>query len=496
MSDREKKRDLLELGRGSASSAIIQVFGAVFLYVYHIILARFLGASDYGIFSFSLSLSTIVIVISQMGMQTGALRFTSSSLANGNIGSFKGVLIRSHQLIIISGLSFLVIAFIVIKIFSNRFDSNIISALFLFMWLIPISGLMRVRQHILRGMKKIRLSLIPENIALPLLATIFIVVLYWGGSLNLRSSIISYIISNILCLILGWYYLSSSLSEDYKNAIPEYNTRELLKVSLPMMFSSMWQVFISRIDHVMIGTMLPMQEVGIYGAAVRTSLLIIFPATVVNAMLAPLISGTHAKDENERLQYLVTTSLRWIMYITLPVTLLFLLNGKLILKLYGSEFIYGSRAFLILVAAKSFSCIYGSVGYLLTMTGLQNKYAMVMIVSSFLNIAMNLYLIPELGIEGAAITSLVTTICWNFWMGRIVSSRKKIRAYYIPGLRLIGISIISIAVFYLFTSIISPYVGIASFIFTYGILVLVIGLEEDDRWLIGNIWKRGFYVPH
>ncbi len=55
----------------------------------------------------------------------------------------------------------------------------------------------------------------------------------------------------------------------------------------------------------------------------------------------------------------------------------------------------------------------GSVGYILLMTDKQNVFKNIMILATFLNIAMNIILIPLYGINGAAIASSISLILWN-----------------------------------------------------------------------------------
>ncbi len=58
----------------------------------------------------------------------------------------------------------------------------------------------------------------------------------------------------------------------------------------------------------------------------------------------------------------------------------------------------------------------GIAGYLLTMTGNQNRTAIIMMISAMANIILNVLLILMIGINGAAISTLISTIIMNVLM--------------------------------------------------------------------------------
>jgi len=85
-----------------------------------------------------------------------------------------------------------------------------------------------------------------------------------------------------------------------------------------------------------------------------------------------------------------------------PVLTIFLVWPKLILKLFGPEFIFADKALTVLALGQFVNVATGSVGYLLMMSGHEKLMRNNIIFAAVLNVAFNIILIPRFGIVGAA----------------------------------------------------------------------------------------------
>ena len=89
--------------------------------------------------------------------------------------------------------------------------------------------------------------------------------------------------------------------------------------------------------------------------------------------------------------------------------------SELLLGIFGNEFIVGKTALLILLFGQIINILCGSVGYILMMTNKQEILRNIIIFSAFLNIILNILLIPKYGINGAAISSAISVAVWNIY---------------------------------------------------------------------------------
>ena len=85
---------------------------------------------------------------------------------------------------------------------------------------------------------------------------------------------------------------------------------------------------------------------------------------------------------------------------------------------FGEGFDGAYPALCVLVAARTLTCLAGTVGFLLALTGHQGRVARLMTVCAVLKILLNLALIPSHGELGAAVATLVmltlfTALAWR-----------------------------------------------------------------------------------
>ncbi|NET61320.1 MAG: hypothetical protein F6K47_35890 [Symploca sp. SIO2E6] len=91
-----------------------------------------------------------------------------------------------------------------------------------------------------------------------------------------------------------------------------------------------------------------------------------------------------------------------------------------VLGIFGSEFMVASWQLKILVLGNLVSAWCGSVGYLMVMTGHQNKSVVVFVSATIINIVLNAIAIPLFGAVGAAMATAFTTALWNIWLSFLV----------------------------------------------------------------------------
>jgi len=106
-------------------------------------------------------------------------------------------------------------------------------------------------------------------------------------------------------------------------------------------------------------------------------------------------------------------------------SLILILFGDFALRLFGAEFSVGYPALAILLCGQLIHAFCGPTGHMMAMTGLQDIYAKVITYSLFLNLGLNLVLIPKIGMLGAAIASAVSLASWNLALAVYVYSKTR-----------------------------------------------------------------------
>jgi O-antigen/teichoic acid export membrane protein len=142
--------------------------------------------------------------------------------------------------------------------------------------------------------------------------------------------------------------------------------------------------------------------------------------------------------------------------------------------------------------------IVGPTGVLLKSTDNQ-KYSMYnSVFSTFTNVIINLFLIPMLGIIGAAYASIASSLIGNF-AGAVENYYEEgIHAFHRGIIPIFIASTISLITTYLMINAVKPVTpiwalipGLIVYCSIYGILLIALGgLKEEDREIIEKIFKK------
>lgn len=184
--------------------------------------------------------------------------------------------------------------------------------------------------------------------------------------------------------------------------------KKLLKDSWPLIFSSFAIIIYMRIDQVMLARMMGNESVGIYSAAVRLSEAWYFlPLSIVASVFPSIIE---AKKQNEdlyyqRLQKLYDLIILLAIIVALPVCLL---ADWVIQVIYGLAYKGAGDVLAIHVWVGVFAALNAASGKWFLTEGYTVLAFKRNLYGAVLNITLNMILIPEMGLRGAAFATLIS----------------------------------------------------------------------------------------
>ncbi|MBI3006145.1 MAG: flippase [Ignavibacteriales bacterium] len=212
--------------------------------------------------------------------------------------------------------------------------------------------------------------------------------------------------------------------------------RNLLRDSWPLVLSGLAIVIYMKVDQVLLGSLMDMNAVGIYSAAVRMAEVWYFiPGTITVSVFPSLIEAR----KNDYAKYL-----RWLqklydgmagvsIFIALLVTFF---SGSIIGWFYGTDYLEASPVLTVYVwsGVATFLGV-ASSQYLMVENLL--KYSMYRTtIGMLLNVALNLLLIPTYGIQGSAVATLASYFASVFSLSLFSGGRGQsvmmIKALFVP----------------------------------------------------------------
>ena len=406
------------LARGAISAFVTKVTGAGLLIGLHVLLARLLGVSQYGIYVYAITWINILAIVCMLGFHTSLVRFIAEYNIKQQWGLLRGIIRRSTQTVLAFSILVGVIVAVITLFLKERLGGEQVIAFYIASALLPIFALCRLREASLRALKRVVQSELLLRVIRPLLLGLIVLAFFFTleGKLKAPYVMAGNLVAVAGTLVIGVILLSRSLPESVRQTRPAYAESQWLKVSLPLLLIAGMHIILKRTDIVMIGIFRGSEDAGIYSAASRISDLVVFALMAINAILAPMVSELYHTGRKQELQRIITLAARAIFVFTLMVSIILAVSGKFVLGLFGLEFIIAFVPLLILLTGQMVNSLAGSVGLIMTMTGHQNQAGAIIATSAATNIILNAILIPLLGLSGAAISTAFTMVLWNIAM--------------------------------------------------------------------------------
>jgi O-antigen/teichoic acid export membrane protein len=153
----------------------------------------------------------------------------------------------------------------------------------------------------------------------------------------------------------------------------------------------------------MLGIWEDAQAVAFFATAQRTAMLTSFILFAVNTIAAPKFAAMHAANDMQGVRRMAIMSVRMMLLVAVPTTLFIFLLPEWLMSMFGEGFSAAATALMILAAGQFVNIATGSVGYLLSMTGLEKKVRDNVLISGAVSVLLGLILIPIYGVIGAAV---------------------------------------------------------------------------------------------
>ena len=431
-------KDFSELLRGSGISFFLRFGGLAIGYLLTLIIAHLFGADGLGEYILAITILRLFTLLAKVGLDITSIRFIASFASQNkwrSIFSFrKQVLLILSVSSILSSLLMYFLAVPISDLIHTNYKYIQLNAFFV----LPMAFFM-VNYESLRGLKRIAEFSFFYRVSQGLFSIISIIILYQyckSSEIPVYAYLISVLIVSILSFFSFTYWLRK-ISDGEDKAISEVKSySNLLKVSIPLMFAQSVQFVMSWTDKLMLGSLATLEEVGIYHTAFKLSMFAAVALMSINSIASPKFAEMFANNDMIGLKKIVRQSTKMIFWTSVPLVVVFFMFPEFLLGLFGKEFEVGVTAFIFLSCGKLFSSFSGSVGNILQMTGNQNILAKILLFAAILNIVLNLYLIPKYGIDGAALSSVISIVVWN--SGMILAVKKKLGFYtfYIPFMKL------------------------------------------------------------
>ena len=407
---------LKEIAKKSLYVLLIRILGVSVLFGFTLFLTNFFPAEDVGKYDFVRSVLNIVGGIALLGTNQSIIYYSGMLEAKNNLASIKPLYYKMLKLIILSSL-------LILLTFNFAFSEEFISMVFkksdaynlilkTFFALIFFTVTM-LNIDTIRALQKTVISELFRNIFRYVPVLLGAILIYILEKTQLIVDV--YLIGFLILCFMSTAYAFCLLRKKRFNKPPSFffTYKEIFLASYPMAISAIAYFIMQGIDVLILTTYSSFESVAYYSVAVKLSTLTALSLLSVNIVVAPKIAEIYEKRKTDELQLLIKKSTRLIFVISIFLLSFIFLFSEHILSLFGPNYIVASAPLVILLSAQLYNSLSGPSAIYLNMTGKQRALNLILIIGLLTNIFLNLYLIPNYGMNGAAIATLVSLVLWN-----------------------------------------------------------------------------------
>ncbi|MGQ2904348.1 MAG: lipopolysaccharide biosynthesis protein [Neoaquamicrobium sediminum] len=403
--------------RGQASRTSLTAFGirivsAAIALISQIMMARWMGGFEYGIFVLVWTAMIIVGNLSCLGFHTSIVRYIPEYRERGRLGELRGVMAASRAFVLATSTLFAAAGLIGLWLFSDAVESYYVVPFYLGIVCLPMIALSDTLEGTARANSWAILALAPIYLLRPVLILALMGAAIFAGYLpDAKTGIVVAIVATYATTLFQLAAIAPQTGREVRDVPPLFRIREWVVVSLPIFLVEGFFFMLTNADVLMVGWFMNPDDVAVYFATVKTLALVHFVYFAVKAGVAQRYAQYAHGGNPEKLAAFARETVAWTFWPSLAMGAAVLVIGKPMLALFGPGFDAGYPLLFVLVAGVVARASVGPAESLLTMSGNQNICAVVYGVTLAINVILNVFLIPLYGLWGAAISTAVAMAC-------------------------------------------------------------------------------------
>lgn len=420
MADRSTARS------NAVSAFLVRCVSAALLYVTQVILARSMGASEYGI---HVTVWTAVLIaggMATLGLNLGVMRLIPVYRAAGDTDGLRGLVVGARALAFGLGVLAAAVGYAVLETLPMS-DSHRAAAEAAVLCL-PLFAMADVQDGLGRGHGWMMPALLPPYVLRPLLLLAVMGIAYLAGApLIAVTAAASAAIAVGLAAVVQALWLHAKLRKAQGAGPRSYDARMWIVSSLPLLAVATAELMLQNTDVLVLSRFAPPAEVAIYFAAAKTMSLMMFVHYAVGSAMASRFAGLKERGDLDGLQAAAGDAVSWTFWPSLAVAMLILVCGRPLLELFGPGFADAHMVMAVLVMGFLIRSAMGPAEMLLSMMGEQRACAVAMATGALTGLVLNLVLVPIGGAMGAAVATSISLATVGLLNATVVKSRLGIK---------------------------------------------------------------------
>jgi O-antigen/teichoic acid export membrane protein len=470
----------LDVGWGLVGSVATLIIS----FLLRVPLARWLGATDLGLYTMVITIQGIAVAVATVGIPLALVKYVAE-YKDDRYKLFETVSAAFISSVIF-GLVVGVLLYALSGVLAGAFDMPELAHLLkILAFVFPFASIFETLLGLFNGLRQMK-TYAYLMILRSLLMMLFIVGLVWLG-FGVKGATLGVVFSVVGGCIFGLYLSRKSLHPSLHGLYQ--GAKRLISFGSQIFAADSLGLILQYTDIIMIGYFLASKDVGYYSIAVGLSTFFLLVPQAIQRITYPATSEYWSQNNLQALRQMIDKSMKYSACILLPLGLgIGFFAKEIVTGIFGQEFIYAALPLCVLLVAR---VIRGGtivpIGACFSGIGRPDLPLKISAISAGTNVGLNILLIPPLGIVGAAIATtislLIGVVISLVLVPRILGARIDIKWYA----QAIGFACMGIALYLVGTRLVNPYVAGGVIFFGYAVLVFKVFLTKEDRAILRSL---------
>ena len=408
--------------RMAGAAFLIRVAGALVVYLSQVLLARWVGGFEFGVYVYVWTWVLLLGDTVHLGLASAAQRFIPEYTQRRAVSLLRGFLLGSRLVVFALATGLAVIGAVVIWCLDARIPRYELIPLYLACATLPFYALSNMLDGIARTYNWIGLALAPPYLMRPLVLVTLMMAAYFGGfAMNAATAMIAAVAATWVTAVFQLFALNRRLNRQVQPGIRSFDFKDWFSTSLPILVVWGFYTLLTYADVLLLQLFRAPEEVAHYYSASKTLAFVAFIYFAVSASVAHKFAEYHFAGDRTRLAEFLGDTIRWTFWPSLAAAAFVLTFGRLFLGLFGDDFVQAYPLMFIMAIGLLARAAVGPAERLLNMLGEQRACALVYVAAFSTNVIGCLVLIPSMGSAGAAISTAGALIVESgllFWVTR------------------------------------------------------------------------------
>jgi O-antigen/teichoic acid export membrane protein len=418
------------IAKASGVSLAIRLAGLGLSFAQAVLTARLLGPDGYGTVAVVMSIVSILAAVCQFGLGELAVREIAARLAIEDTSGIRAFTRFATVSVVLLSLGASV-ALALIALGGTQVPAHYRGVLEIGALVVAPYALISLLRGIAQGFGRIALAQVPGELVRPAGLVLFMSVaafVGWSFAAPDYLYVMAVVASFAALLAGGWLWRDERARLSGRANWGE--SRQHAAASLPFLGLAITSILQGEINTLFLGWLAGPHETGLFQPISRLTPVLTLAVQAAGMRYAPRMSEFWQRGEIERIRA-VTATFTWTTTLATFVAALVIAGaGPWLMLVFGPEFRESAPLLWYVAGAQVFSAACGPVAMLLMMGGRSGLVLGGVIVGLIVNAALDVTLIPILGIKGAIVGLVVGVIIWNL----ILLAAVKVKYLFNPSL--------------------------------------------------------------